>query len=352
MSARGPRAALARAVCQRVPRRQLQLQARSASPQLLDSGDLESAYPDSAHMRTDVVTEALEGALDKADLGARLRRARRREMSRIAWRDLGGVADLDETLRDLSAFADAAISESLRHLDALQRTRRGVPTDAEGQPQSLVVYALGKLGAGELNYSSDVDLIFAYPGDGETVGARRSISNHEYFVELGRSLIETLQRRSEEGFVFRVDMRLRPFRPRRSPGHEFRGHGGLLPAPWPRLGALRADPYAPHGRRQGLPGRQLYDRLTPFVFRRYLDFGTLESLREMKAMIAAEVARRELDDHVKLGPGGIRELEFTVQAFQLVRGGRHPRIARTAVSPTCSMNWAGANCCLCTPWKD
>jgi glutamate-ammonia-ligase adenylyltransferase len=298
--------------------------------ELLESGDLESAYPHAAHMRQRVI-EALDGAADKADLGVRLRRIRRREMSRIAWRDLGGAADLDETLRDLSAFADAAISESLSRLDAFQQARRGVPTDAEGQPQALVVYALGKLGAGELNYSSDVDLIFAYPRDGETVGTKRTISNHEYFVELGRSLIETLQRRSDEGFVFRVDMRLRPFG-RDGPlamsfaaMEDYYQHHGR---DWERYALIRMRPVA--GDRDA--GQRLYDRLTPFVFRRYLDFGTLESLREMKAMIAAEVARRELDDHVKLGPGGIRELEFTVQAFQLVRGGRQPALRSRRVN--------------------
>ena len=157
------------------------------------------------------VVDALEGAADKNDLGGRLRRVRQREMIRIAWRDLGGAAALDETLRDLSVFADAAISEALRHLDGFQRTRRGTPLDESGNAVSLVVYALGKLGAEELNFSSDVDLILAYPREGETSGARRSVSNHEYFVELGRSLVETLQRRTEDGYVFRVDLRLRPF---------------------------------------------------------------------------------------------------------------------------------------------
>jgi len=300
----------------------------SARPELLGellaSGELERAHADAATLRRHVV-DALAGAADKAELGARVRRLRRREMCRIAWRDLGGAAELAETLRDLSAFADAAIDECLRHLDRFQRARRGTPLDAAGHEQRMVVFALGKLGAEELNFSSDVDLIFAYPRDGETSGTRRAVSNHEYFVELGRALIETLQRRTADGFAFRVDMRLRPF-----------GRAGPLAMSF----ASMEDYYQRHGRdweRYALirmrpvagdlaAGERLLGRLAPFVYRRYLDFGTLESLREMKAMIAAEVARRELDDHVKLGPGGIRELEFTVQAFQLVRGGRTPAL--------------------------
>jgi glutamate-ammonia-ligase adenylyltransferase len=292
--------------------------------ELLESGDLQRPYADTEEM-TRLVDLAVQGAGNKGDLGVALRRARRREMTRIAWRDLGGAAALDETLRDLSAFADAAISRALACLDTWQRERRGVPVDADGRELSLVVYGLGKLGAQELNFSSDVDLIFAYPADGETTGARRSISAHEYFLELGRTLIEVLQRRSEEGYVFRVDMRLRPF-----------GRAGPLAL---SFGAME-DYYQRHGRdweRYALvrmrpvagdivAGEALVRRLQPFVYRRYLDFGTLESLRDMKSMIAEEVARRELDAHVKLGPGGIREIEFTVQAFQLVRGGRIPAL--------------------------
>ncbi len=292
--------------------------------ELLDGGDLEQAYPDADALRQRV-RAALDGCADKEDLVRRLRVVRRREMVRIAWRDLGGAADLDETLRDLSELADAAIGGALELLDGWQRDRRGVPMDGEGTPQSLVVYGLGKLGAGELNFSSDVDLIFAYPRDGETDHPRRPVSNHEYFVELGRTLIDVLQRRTADGFVFRVDMRLRPF-----------GRAGRLALSF----AAMEDYYQRHGRdweRYALirmrsvagdraAGDRLLARLAPFVYRRYLDFGTLESLREMKAMIAAEVTRRDLAAHVKLGPGGIREIEFTVQAFQLVRGGRTPAL--------------------------
>ena len=287
---------------------------------LLRDNVLTTAYTDATQL-TQWVRNATLNAANREQLMQLLRQTRTAQMARIAWRDLAGLATLEETLRDLSAFADAAIDSALEQLDKWQRERRGVPTSTTGDPQRLVVFALGKLGAEELNFSSDVDLIFAFPQHGETQGVRRSISNNEYFLQLGRSLIEVLQKRTGDGYVFRVDMRLRPF-----------GRAGALAMNF----ATMEDYYQRHGRdweRYALirmrpiagdieAGNELLRTLEPFVYKRYMDFGTLESLREMKAMIAEEVATRGLDDHVKLGPGGIREVEFTTQAFQLVRGGR------------------------------
>jgi glutamate-ammonia-ligase adenylyltransferase len=298
--------------------------------ELLRSPELRDGDADEHAVRTRVVT-ALDGVQNKDELTLRIRRIRRREMVRIAWRDLGGGADLTQTLRDLSAFADAAIHEALKHLDKFQRARRGIAVDEDGVEQQLVVFALGKLGAEELNFSSDVDLIFAYPSNGETTGHRVSISNHEYFLELSRALIDVLQRPTADGFVFRVDMRLRPF-----------GGGGPLTMSfdalleyyqnhgrdWERYALIRMRPIAGDVQR----GNELTEQLHPFIYRRYLDFGSLESLREMKAMIAAEVTRRDMGDHIKLGPGGIREIEFTVQAFQLVRAGRAPEFRERHLS--------------------
>ena len=292
--------------------------------ELLDSAELKVGDENAQAVR-ERVRNALSGAKDKDELASRLRNIRRREMTRIAWRDLGGAADLDQTLRDLSAFADAAIDEALRLLDVFQRARRGSPVDKNGIEQHLVVFALGKLGAEELNFSSDVDLIFAYPENGKTTGQRVSISNHEYFVELGQTLISVLQRTTADGFVFRVDMRLRPFGGSGPLAMSFDAmleyylvHG----RDWERYALIRMRPVAG----DLANGNYLIEQLHSFVYRRYLDFGSLESLREMNAMIAAEVSRRDMDDHIKLGPGGIREIEFTVQAFQLVRAGRTPEL--------------------------
>ena len=253
-----------------------------------------------------------------------LRRLRRRELVRIAWRDLAGLAPLGETLAELSQLADAAIAAALDFARRALEARYGVPRSASGEPQELVVLGMGKLGGRELNFSSDVDLVFLYPEPGETDG-RRPVANEDYFTRLGQSLIRLLDARTAEGFVFRVDMRLRP-----------------LGEPGPLVTSFAAfeDYLQQHGRdweryawvkARAITGvdryRELYDGVVrPFVYRRYLDFGVYESLREMKAMIAREVERRELQDNIKLGPGGIREIEFIVQAQQLIRGGTEPRL--------------------------
>ena len=253
-----------------------------------------------------------------------LRRLRRRELVRIAWRDLAGLAPLDETLRELSALADAAIASALdfakRSLDA----RFGTPRSAKGEAQELLVIGMGKLGGGELNFSSDIDLVFLFPETGETDGAR-VVSNEEYFTRLGQSLIRLLDARTAEGIVFRVDMRLRPLG---EPGPLAMNFGAFEDylqqhgRDWERYAWVKARAITGAARY-----RALYDEaVRPFVYRRYLDFGVYESLRDMKAMIAREVERRELSDNVKLGPGGIREIEFIVQSQQLIRGGTEPAL--------------------------
>jgi len=258
------------------------------------------------------------------DFMAGLRRLRRRELARIAWRDLAGSATLGGTLDELSALADAAIRAARDFAVRALVPRFGRAVSAAGEPQELVVLGMGKLGGGELNFSSDIDLIFLFPETGATDG-RRSIENEEYFLRLGQVLIRLLDARTVDGIVFRVDMRLRPF-----------GDSGPLVA---SFGALE-DYLQQHGRdweryayvkARAITGQaryaELYEEVVrPFVYRRYLDFGVFESLRSMKEMIEREVVRRELQDNVKLGPGGIREIEFVVQALQLIRGGSDRRL--------------------------
>ncbi len=291
---------------------------------LIASGDLEHAYPPGEYGTR--CRERLAAASDEASLMRVLRRFRMREMVRIAWRDLAGRADLDTTLRETSALADACIQETLARLDAWQRAEWGVPTGANsGTAQSLVVLGMGKLGAGELNFSSDVDLIFAYPEAGETVGVARQRSNEQYFLRLGQQLIRALDERTADGYVFRVDMRLRPYGDVGPLSMSF----GALEAyyqtqgrEWERYAMIKARVVAGEQR----SGEHLLSLLRPFVYRRYLDFGAFESLREMKQMIAAEVRRKGMAGNVKLGAGGIREIEFIGQAFQLIRGGREPTL--------------------------
>jgi glutamate-ammonia-ligase adenylyltransferase len=272
---------------------------------------------------------ALAGDGDEASFMDGLRRLRRREMVRIAWRDLTGAAPVDEVLRELSDLADAAIRAALAFAARSLEPRYGRGRSTAGEAQELVVLAMGKLGGRELNFSSDIDLVFLYPEAGETDG-RRPVANEEYFTRLGQSLIRLLDARTAEGFVFRVDMRLRPLG---EPGplvvsfaafeEYLQKHG----RDWERYAWVKARAVTGEAAYRGL-----YDDVVrPFVYRRYLDFGVYESLREMKGLIAREVARRELEDDIKLGPGGIREIEFIVQAQQLIRGGSEPALQSSSL---------------------
>ena len=269
---------------------------------------------------------------EEAELKSTLRRFRRQEMVRILWRDLAGSAELAETLRDLTALADACIDQALHWLYRWQTEAVGTPVNSHGEPQQLVVLGMGKLGGGELNVSSDVDLIFTYPEEGQTRGGTRQQDNHEFFLRLGQKLIQTLDQATEDGFVFRVDTRLRPF-----------GDSGPLVMSFDGM----ENYYATHGReweRYALikarivagdhaAGQELLTRLKPFVYRRYLDYNAYESLRELKGMIEKEVTRKGIEHNVKLGAGGIREIEFIGQVFQLIRGGRDKALQSRSLFP-------------------
>ena len=262
--------------------------------------------------------------LPETETLSELRRWRRHEMVRIAWRDLAGWAELPETLSDLTAFADAAINVAVQYARRSLVIRYGEPRSADGTVQPLVVLAMGKLGGGELNFSSDVDLVLLFPEHGETDGAR-SVANEEFFTRLAQAVIRLLEAPTHEGAVLRVDLRLRPFGDSGPLVASFASFEDYLPRhgrEWERYAYVKAravtapEAYA-----------DLYaSAVRPFVYRRYLDYGVFESLREMKALIEREVERRELADHVKLGPGGIREIEFIVQAFQIIRGGQDRRL--------------------------
>ncbi|HKV96258.1 MAG TPA: bifunctional [glutamate--ammonia ligase]-adenylyl-L-tyrosine phosphorylase/[glutamate--ammonia-ligase] adenylyltransferase [Gammaproteobacteria bacterium] len=299
-------------------------------PQLLDelcaSGDLLSTESPGARVAAQLATRTF---VSEDELMTVLRRVRRREMLRIAWRDLTGWAELAETLRDLSDLADACLEGALKPLTQWRAGRHGVARNARGVPQTLVVLALGKLGAGELNFSSDVDLIFAYPEHGASDGAK-PLDNDEYFLHLGQRFKRVLDEPTADGFVFRVDLRLRPFGEAGPLAMSFnametyyQNHG----RDWERYALIKMRPCAGDVK----AGAQLLERLRPFVYRRYLDFNAFESLREMKELIRQDVARRGLEDNIKLGPGGIREIEFIAQVFQLIRGGREPPLRTRAV---------------------
>jgi len=300
--------------------------------ELIETGDLlkpPSNYP--AQM-----TQLLSTADDETSLMRILRLYRRREMVRMAWRDLAGWADLVETIRSLSNLADAMIAAALAWCYQHQSKLLGTPTDVNGVPQSLIILALGKLGGQELNFSSDIDLIFAYPEAGETVGVKRTRTNQEFFVRLGQQVIQVLNQITADGFVFRVDMRLRPFGESGPLVMSFAAMEEYYQAnarDWERYALIKAriaagDP---------VTGKKLLQTLRPFIYRRYLDFNTFESLRNMKAMIDQETSRKGLNNNLKLGQGGIREIEFTCQAFQLIRGGRQPALQQQHLLTTLNL---------------
>jgi [glutamine synthetase] adenylyltransferase / [glutamine synthetase]-adenylyl-L-tyrosine phosphorylase len=266
----------------------------------------------------------LQGVEDEAAAMRVLRLYRRREMLRIAWRDLAGWVALEQTLDHLSELAEVCIraADDWVHRDLV--AKHGEPVGGDGTPQRLLVLAMGKLGGGELNFSSDIDLVFLFPESGETDG-RRPISNEEFFLRAGRRLIRLLDEATADGFVFRVDMRLRPFGDSGPLAMSLAAFSNYLHQhgrAWERYAYVKARAVA--GYRTGMG---LYrDVLRPFVYRRYLDFGLFDALRDMKGLISKEVARRDMQANIKLGRGGIREIEFIVQCLQLLRGGADPRL--------------------------
>ena len=269
---------------------------------------------------TEGLAAALEGVADEAELARRLRRFRNAEMARIAFRDLAGWSTLDETLFDLSGLADACLQAALDFHHSRLCERYGIPVDSRGNPQRLIVLGMGKLGGGELNFSSDIDLIFAYRDDG-TLPDRKETSHQEFFTRLAQALVKALDAVTEDGFVFRVDTRLRPFGESGPLVMSFDALENYYQAQareWERYAMIKARPVA--GDLQA--GAELLHFLQPFVYRRYIDFRAFGELRELKRKINQELQRKDRADNVKLGRGGIREIEFIGQAFQLIRGGQ------------------------------
>ncbi len=273
---------------------------------------------------------SLQKIVDEASLKRVLRLLRQQVMVRIIVRDLNGLADLQEVMRTVSSLAEIAAQTAIQYLSGWLQPQYGIPSNAAGQEQLLIVVGMGKLGGVELNVSSDIDLIFAFEEEGETSIAdigTQIISNQDYFTRLAKKLIAAIDEITEDGFVFRVDMRLRPF------GSE----GALVSS----LDALE-DYYQNNGREweryAWIKGRaiagnsqKLTQLLKPFVFRKYLDFGAFASMRDLKIQIQRDVNSKGMQDNIKLGRGGIREIEFIAQVFQLIRGGRD---ASLQIKPT------------------
>ena len=302
---------------------------------LIKSSDLESTYPENRY--ADMLEKLFEKAGDQRELPESLtikllRQFRRREMIRIAWRDLGGLADLTGTMTDLSRLARACIQQTYTLLYEKYCQKFGTPLGENQLPQHLIVLGMGKLGAEELNFSSDIDLIFAFGENGQTSDKSKPITNTEFFTRLCRDLVKIIGQNTLDGFVFRMDTRLRPFGENGPLVMSFDGMEEYYQRQgreWERYALVKARVVAG----DLVAGQNLLNRLKPFIYRRYLDFGAFESLRKMKQMISLEVKRRGLKNNIKLGPGGIREIEFFGQMFQLIRGGVFPKLQQPAIQP-------------------
>ena len=268
---------------------------------------------------------ALDACADRGDpeaLAAALRLLRLRVFLHTLARDLTGRAQLAEVCATMTTLAQSALRAALRLHHRALASKHGEPRDADGLAQELVILGMGKLGGFELNVSSDVDLIFVYPEDGETDGAR-AVSNREFFERLGRRVIGALNDSTPDGYVFRVDMRLRPYGESGPLAVSYTALERYLVAQgraWERYAWLKARALT------GTRLDELEELVTPFVFRKYLDYDAYDGLRDVHRQIAEQGRRHDYRPNIKLGPGGIREIEFVVQALQLVRGGREPAL--------------------------
>lgn len=270
-------------------------------------------------------------AEQRSDWAMLLRRYRAAESTRLIWRDVLALDDVDTTNASCTRLAEHCLQTALAALEGEFAARHGVLRDREGRVQRLVVFGLGKLGGNELNFSSDVDLVYAYEHDGESDGAR-ALDAEGYCTRLGQQLAKLLDEMTADGFCHRVDLRLRPYGNAGRVAWSFAAMEQYFQREgrdWERYAWQKARPVA--GDIEA--GERFLETLRPFVYRRYLDYGALDGLRAMKAAISAEVARKELADDIKRGPGGIREIEFLVQALQLIRGGREPELRGRRLLP-------------------
>ncbi len=271
------------------------------------------------------LNQLLSSASNDQDVKRILRQWRHRFFTGFTHARINQLITIEQECADISAAAEILVRQSYQWVFTRHISTWGEPLDSDGSIQNLIILAMGKFGGAELNFSSDIDLIFLYPSDGETQNGPRKIEHQVFFTRLGQQLIQLLADKTGHGFVFRVDMRLRPY-----------GDSGALAISyaaaeeyyqdqgreWERFAMIKAKAITGTEQEQ----KQFYQLIKPFVFRRYIDFGVLESIRDMKSLIEKEVRRKSLNDNIKLGSGGIREAEFIAQSLQIIRGGRLPQL--------------------------
>lgn len=297
----------------------------SKQPELLIQWQQDPPSPHHCHNYAEQLDKRLNNIDEEEQLYHVLRTFRNSEMAALSFCQSLNLMSVEQTFTALSQLAESLIIATRDWLYPKICQQLGTPTNKCGQPQPLLILGMGKLGGFELNFSSDIDLIFTYPEKGETTGSRRSVDNSQFFIRLAQRIIKALDQYTIDGFVYRVDMRLRPFGDAGALALSFAAMEDYYQEQgrdWERYAMIKArlmgendqDPYH----------QQLKAMLKPFIYRRYIDFSVIQSLRNMKSMIEREIRRRGLVDNIKLGAGGIREIEFIVQVFQLIRGGREP----------------------------
>lgn len=275
------------------------------------------------------VSAVIEAADSEAQLMSSLRILRQQEMLRIAWRDFTGLASTSETLRNLTELAEACIDLTLKRCYLDLSERFGVPRNSRGVEQTPVVLGMGKLGGMELNYSSDIDLIVTFAEPGQTDG-RRELDITDFYRRVIQKFVRIMSEPTAEGFVFRVDLRLRPFGasgPMAMSFDAMEAYYQTQGREWERYAMIKARVVSGDTELTA----QLFSFLRPFVFRRYLDYSAFESLRDLKSQISRQVALKGMQGNVKLGAGGIREIEFIGQAFQLVRAGKETELQEKGI---------------------
>ncbi len=301
---------------------------------LLKSGALDSPK---FHLEpSEYVSSVLRVEQNDIELKKSLRILRRTHYMAIAWRDLCGMADIDEVFLKLSNLAESIVLRTVDVVRARLKTAMGDALDADGSPLPLLILGMGKLGGRELNFSSDLDLIFCYPHEGTTQGGSRNLEFREYFSKVVQKFSNLLSDITVDSFCYRIDLRLRPFGDAGALVNSFDGlqiYYETQGRTWERY-ALVKGRILNDAIRLGVYGQELTHMLRPFVYRRYLDYGAIQSLRKLKYLIESEVRRRALSSNFKLGKGGIREVEFIAQVFQLMRGGRYSELRDESLRKT------------------
>ena len=267
-----------------------------------------------------VLQPIIESANDVEVLQQLLRQQRTAAFARIAWRDLQQYTTVEQTLHELSAFAEVCVQETLQWCFQWLQSRPHASDFIKTLQQNIVIFALGKLGGGELNFSSDIDIVIAYSENNQFT-QDESAKTIEFYLKVAQLFIKVLSEQTQDGFVFRVDARLRPFG----------DAGALVPSflsidlyfqthgrDWERYAWMKARVIAGDVQL----GEAFLQEITPFIYRRYLDYGAMQSLRDMKALIDNKACQEGAKENLKIGFGGIREIEFTAQMFQLIYGGK------------------------------